>query len=48
MEETGNRDLLPNSGKFTQYYVVTDMGKESEKETIKEWMCVCVCVCVCV
>ena len=29
-----NKDLLNSTGKSTQYYVVTYMGKESEKE----WM----------
>ena len=30
----GNEDLLHVTGKFTQYSVITHMGKESEKEWI--------------
>ena len=29
-----NRDLLYSTGKSTQYFVITYMGKESEKEWI--------------
>ena len=29
---------------YTQYFVITYKGKESEKEHV----CVCVCMCVCV
>ena len=30
----GNKDLLYSTGKFTQYCVITYMGKESEKEWV--------------
>ena len=33
----GNKDLLYSTGKFTQYYMIAYMGKESEKE----WVCIC-------
>ena len=32
IEQTGNGDLLYSTGKFSQYFVVTYMAKESEKE----------------
>ena len=34
IEWMSNRDLLYTTGKFTQYYVITYAGKESEKEWI--------------
>ena len=39
-----NKDLLNSTRNSTQYFVITDMGKESELDIV----CVCVCVCVCV
>ena len=30
----GNKNLLYSTGKFTQFYVITYMGKASEKEWI--------------
>ena len=37
-----NKDLLYSTGNYSQYFVITYTGKESEKE----YVCVCVCVCV--
>ena len=36
--------VLYSTGKYTQYFVITYKGKESEKEYI--YICVCVYVCV--
>ena len=40
MEWMCEKDLLYSTGKSIQYSVVTQMGKESEKE----WIYVCVCI----
>ena len=31
-KSTSNKDLLYSTGKFTQYSVISSMGKESEKQ----------------
>ena len=31
-----NKDLLYSTGNFTQYFVITYIGKESEKEYVTE------------
>ena len=38
-----DENLLYSTRNFTQYFAMTYLGKESEKE----YVCVCVCVCVC-
>ena len=35
-----DKDLLCSARNYTQYFVITYNGKESEKE----YMCVCVCI----
>ena len=42
-----NKDLLYSTGNYTQKFLITDKGKESQIY-IYIYICVCVCVCVCV
>ena len=41
-----NKDLLYSTGSYTQYFVITYMGKESEKEYIYSFFYVYIYVCV--
>ena len=34
----GNKDLLYNTGKFTQYCIIAYIGKESEKELMSVYV----------
>ena len=42
-----NKDLLYSTGNYTQKFLITDKGKESQIY-IYIYVCVCVCVCVCI
>ena len=39
IKQITNKDLLYSTGNYTQYFVVTYKGKESEKEYISESLC---------
>ena len=46
IKQMTNKDLLCSIENYTQYFIVTYKGRESEKGGV--YICVCVCVCICV
>ena len=50
IKQINDKDILYSTRKYTEYFVITSNGKESEKEYMHVCMCtyMCVYICICI